>query len=55
MERYFAKEVNGKGYLYDRKFANARVPIAVETTYKFACKQAEKFNKEEEEENAIED
>lgn len=50
MKRYFAKEVNGKGYLYDRKFASGRVPIATETTYEFACQQAEKFNKEEDEE-----
>ncbi len=49
-KRYFAKEVNGKGYLCDRKFGNARVPIAVETTYDFACKQAQKFNEEEKEE-----
>lgn len=52
-KRYFAKEVNGKGYLYDRKFGNARVPIAVETTYDFACKQAQKFNEEEKEEERI--
>lgn len=49
MERYFAKEVNGKGYLFDRQFSE-NCPIAVEKTVEFAKKQAEKFNREEGEE-----
>lgn len=45
-QRYSAKLVNGKGYIFDKKFSE-KVPIAVETTMEFAEKQVEKFNKEE--------
>ena len=44
--RYFAKEVNGKGYIFDKKFSE-KVPCAVEKDYKFAVMQCKKFNKEE--------
>jgi len=43
IRKYWAKEVNGKGYIYCSDFPN--IPMAVETTLEFAKKQAAKFNK----------
>ena len=43
MERYFAREENGKGYLYDREFSE-KVPIAVDHTYQQAEASAARFN-----------
>ena len=51
-ERYYAKEVNGKGYLFDREFST-KVPCATETTFAVAQKQADKFNAEEAAERAV--
>lgn len=45
-KRYWAKEVDGMGWLMDRNFSD-NCPIAVETTYAFAVSQAEKFNNED--------
>lgn len=50
-DRYYAKEVNGKGYLFDKKFS-ANIPITSETSFAFAQRQAERFNAEEEAERA---
>lgn len=47
MKRYFAKEVNGKGYLFDKQFS-VNVPIAVEANYETAAELAEKYNSDEE-------
>lgn len=43
--RYYAKEVKGKGYIFDRAFSE-KVPIAVEKSITFAQSQVNKFNKE---------
>ena len=46
--RYFAeRSLDGKGYLFDKEFS-LRNPIAVEKDYETACRQADKFNAEEE-------
>ena len=44
-KRYKAKQVNGKGYIFDSNFS-ANVPIAVEKTYATAAKLVDKYNKE---------
>ena len=44
MERYFAREENGKGYLYDSRFSE-RVPIAVETTFSEARRKSDFYNR----------
>lgn len=49
MKRYDAKAINGLGYVFDREFSTT-VPIAVESSYAFAQEQADKFNKEAENE-----
>jgi hypothetical protein len=41
--RYVAKEVNGKGYIFDKQFS-MNVPIAVENTIEFATERAEQLN-----------
>ena len=43
MERYYAKEVNGKGYIYDREFSE-NVPIAVERTIETAEMLVQRYN-----------
>ena len=45
MERYFAREENGKGYLFDREFSE-KVPIAVDNTYQQSKASADRFNEE---------
>lgn len=46
INRYFATNENGKGYIYDILFS-IRVPAAVEKNYKEAVNQVKKFNKED--------
>lgn len=41
--RYYAKEINGKGYIFDREFSE-RVPIAVEKTIEEAENAAQRYN-----------
>lgn len=42
--RYYAKEINGKGYLMDKQFSD-NSPIATETTLARAEEQANHFNR----------
>ena len=44
--RYFAKEVDGKGYVYDRKFST-KVPSNVDKDINIAKASVDKWNKEE--------
>ena len=44
--RYFAKEVNGKGYVYDRKFSS-KVPSNVDKDIATARASVKRWNKEE--------
>lgn len=44
--RYTAKEVNGKGYIYDRNFSN-KVPSNVDKDIETARKSVDRWNKEE--------
>ena len=44
--RYFAKEVNGKGYVYDRKFSS-KVPSNVDKDIATAKASVKRWNKEE--------
>ena len=50
--RYFAKEVDGKGYVYDRKFST-KVPSNVDKDINIAKASVDKWNKEESDENNI--
>ena len=45
MNRYYAKKVNGKGYVFDGYFSE-KVPIAVEKTIEESEKAAQRFNAE---------
>ncbi|WP_300924580.1 hypothetical protein [uncultured Clostridium sp.] len=49
LKRFFAKEVNGKGYIFDKEFSLI-VPSNVEKTIDFAKKQVIKLNKQWKEE-----
>ena len=44
--RYTAREVNGKGYIYDKKFSN-KVPSNVDKDIETARKSVDRWNKEE--------
>ena len=43
MSKYYAEEVNGKGYIYNKDFSE-KVPAFVESTYEFALEQVDKLN-----------
>lgn len=43
--RYYAKQVRGLGYIFDREFSN-EVPIAVENSIENAQILVDRFNKE---------